>query len=85
MKAPMSSPSPACHIARSRELDRVGASSRKAGAADYIDVEDDKNTVRLVGPPQQHPRRHWTDQRWQLFGALVTLPDDAGVKAVGGR
>jgi hypothetical protein len=31
------------------ELDRVGASFRKAGASDYITVTEDADAVRLVG------------------------------------
>jgi hypothetical protein len=64
------------------ELDRVGASFRKAGAADYITVTEDADAVRLVGPPREHPRRYWTGPAWQLFELLAALPDDAGVQAV---
>ena len=64
------------------ELDRVGASFRKAGAADYITATEDEDAVRLVGPPQEHPRRYWKGPRWQLLLALVALADDAGVEAV---
>ena len=64
------------------ELDRVGASLRKAGAADYISVTEDTDAVRLVGPPREHPRRYWTGPAWQLLELLATLPDDACVQAV---
>jgi hypothetical protein len=64
------------------ELDRVGASFRKAGAADYITVTEDEDAVRLVGPPREHPRRYWKGPRWQLLELLAALPDDAGVQAV---
>jgi hypothetical protein len=64
------------------ELDRVGASFRKAGSADYITVTEDEAAVRLVGPPREHPRRHWKGPRWQLLELLAALPDDAGVQAV---
>lgn len=64
------------------ELDRVGASFRAAGAADYISISEDDDTVRLVGPPREHPRRSWSGPRWQAFELLAALPDDAGVEAV---
>jgi hypothetical protein len=64
------------------ELDRLGASFRKAGAADYITVSEDADAVRLVGPPREHPRRYWKEQRWQFLELLAALPDNAGVQAV---
>ena len=64
------------------ELDRVGASFRKAGAADYITVAEDDDAVSLVGPPRKHPRRYWTGPAWQLLELLAALPDDVGVQAV---
>jgi hypothetical protein len=64
------------------ELGRVGASFRKAGAADYITVTEDADAVRLVGPPREHPRRDWKGPRWQLLELLAALPDDSGVQAV---
>jgi hypothetical protein len=64
------------------ELDRVGASFRKAGAANYITVTEGEDVVRLVGPPREHPRRYWKGPRWQLLELLAGLPDDAGVQAV---
>jgi hypothetical protein len=63
-------------------LDRAGASSRKAGAADCITVTEDTDAVRLVGPPREHPRRYWKGTTRQLLELLATLPDDAGVQAV---
>jgi hypothetical protein len=38
-------------------LDRVGATFRKTGAADYITATDDEGGVLLFGPPRKHPRR----------------------------
>jgi hypothetical protein len=64
------------------ELDRLGASFRKAGAADYITITEDEDAVRLVGPPREHPRRYWKAPRWQLLELLGALPDDAGVRDV---
>ena len=64
------------------ELDRVGASFHKAGAADFIMVSEDDEVVRLAGPPGEHPRRYWKGPRWQLLSLLAALPDDAGVQAV---
>jgi len=64
------------------ELDRVGASFRTAGAADYVSATEDEDAVRLVGPPREHPRRYWKGPRWQLLELLTALPDDAGVAAV---
>ena len=64
------------------ELDRIGASFAKAGAADYITATEDQDAVRLVGPPREHPRRYWKGRTWQLLELLASLPDDAGVQAV---
>ena len=41
------------------ELDRVGASFRKAGAAGYISIQLGLEEVKLLGPPREHPRRSW--------------------------
>jgi hypothetical protein len=41
------------------ELDRVGATFRKVGSADYMTVTEDQDAVRLVGQPREHPRRYW--------------------------
>jgi hypothetical protein len=41
------------------ELDRVGASYAKVGAADYVAINDLRDgTVALVGQPRP-PRRRW--------------------------
>ena len=64
------------------ELDRVGASFRKAGAANYISVSEDEDAVRLVGPPREHPRRYWKGPHWQLLELLAALQDEGGVEAV---
>jgi hypothetical protein len=61
------------------DLDPLGASFRKAGAADYISLSDFDETVRLVGPPREHPRRVWKGYEWQALELLAPLPDDAGV------
>jgi hypothetical protein len=63
------------------ELDRVGASFRRAGAVDYISISEDEDAVWLVGPPREHPRRYWKGPSWQLLELLAALPDDAGVQA----
>jgi len=42
------------------ELDRVGASFRKAGTRDYISVQAGVSEVKLLGPPrEQTARRSW--------------------------
>jgi hypothetical protein len=64
------------------ELDRVGASFRKAGAANYITVTEYEDGVHLVGPPREHPRRSWKGPHWQLLELLAALPDGAGVEVV---
>ena len=64
------------------ELDRLGASFRKAGPADYISVQLGLEEVKLLGPPREHPRRSWLGPEWQLLELLAVLPDDAGVQAV---
>src|SRR5262245_58995116 len=64
------------------ELDRVGASFRKAGAADYITVTEDDDTVRLIGPPREHRRHSWLGPECQALELLAGLPDVAGVEAV---
>jgi hypothetical protein len=64
------------------ELDRVGASFRKAGPADYITVTEDEDVVRLVGPAREHSRRYWKGPCWQLLELLAVLPDDVGAQAV---
>ena len=64
------------------ELDRVGASYRKAGPANSIYVQLGQDEVKLLGPPREHPRKLWLGPEWQALELLATLPDDAGVDAV---
>jgi hypothetical protein len=64
------------------ELDRVGASFGKAGAANYIATVFRGDGVKLNGPAHEHPRRSWLGPEWQLLELLAALPDDAGVQAV---
>jgi len=64
------------------ELDRVGASHRKAGTRDYISVQLGVQEVKLLGPPREHPRRSWLGPEWRALEALAALPDGAGVRAV---
>jgi hypothetical protein len=64
------------------ELDRVGASLRKAGAACYISVQLGLDEVKLLGPPREHPRRSWLGPEWRALELLAAVPDDAGVRAV---
>jgi len=45
-------------------------------------MTEDEETVRLVGPSREHPRRYWKGPRWQVLELLAALPDDAGVQAV---
>jgi hypothetical protein len=66
----------------SAELDRVGASLRKAGTKHYISVQLGIDEVKLLGPPREHPRRSWLGPEWQVIELLRALPDDAGVQAV---
>jgi hypothetical protein len=63
------------------ELDRVGASFRKAGVRDYISVQLGIDEVKLLGPPREHPRRSWLGPE-QALELLRALPDDAGVEAI---
>jgi hypothetical protein len=65
-----------------RTLDRVGASFREAGAAEFISVQAGVEEVKLLGPPREHPRRSWLGPEWQALELLRTLPDDAGDDAV---
>ena len=64
------------------ELDRVGASFREAGAADFVAVQLGLEEVKLLGPPREHPRRSWLGPEWQALELLGALPDDAGVRAL---
>jgi hypothetical protein len=64
------------------ELDRVGASFRKAGVRDYVSVQFGNDEVKLLGPPREHPRRTWLGPEWQAVEFLDTIDDDAGPEAV---
>jgi hypothetical protein len=64
------------------ELDRVGASFRKAGARDYISVQLGIDDVKLLGPPREHPRRSWLGPEWRALELLGAVPDDAGPDVV---
>lgn len=64
------------------ELDRVGASFAKAGAANYITVQRGIDEVKLLGPPREHPRRYWLGPEWQAVELLRGLPDGVGVDGV---
>jgi hypothetical protein len=64
------------------ELDRVGASFRKAGARDYVSVQLGVDEVKLLGPPREHPRRTWLGPEWQALKLLSALPNEAGVAPV---
>lgn len=64
------------------ELDRVGASFRKAGSSDYFSVQLGVDEVKLLGPPREHPRRSWLGPECRALELLHVLPDDAGVDAV---
>lgn len=64
------------------ELERVGASFRKAGVANYISLTDFGQSVSLSGPPRQDPRPSWRGPHSQAVELLAPLPDDAGVAAV---
>jgi hypothetical protein len=64
------------------ELDRVGASFRKAGTRDYISVQLSTDEMKLLGPPREHPRRSWVGPEWRALEVLRTLPGDAGWEAV---
>jgi len=64
------------------ELDRVGASFRKAGTRDYVSVQFGVEEVKLVGPPGEHPRRTGLGPEWRALELLRSLPDDAGVESV---
>ena len=61
------------------EFDRVGASFRKAGAADYISITEDEDAVRLVGPPREH------DGACRLSGGRWTLSESRRVARLAPR
>jgi hypothetical protein len=65
------------------QLDRLGASYRKAGATDYISFhEDGDRTVRLHRPPREHSGQTWVGLERRALELLAALPDEAGVQAV---
>ena len=64
------------------ELDRIGASFRKASAAGYVSVQLGLEEVKLLGPARERPRRSWLGPEWQALELLAELPDDAGTAAV---
>jgi len=64
------------------ELDRLGASFRKAGAANYVSAPFRSDGVKLNGPPRDRPRRSWLGPEWQALELLAGLPDEGGVEAV---
>lgn len=64
------------------QLDCLGASFRKAGAVDYISLSELGETVRLLGPPRERPRRLWEGPAWQALELLASLPNNAGVTAI---
>jgi hypothetical protein len=64
------------------ELDRLGASFRKAGARDYISVKPGLDEVKLLDPQREHPRRSWLGPEQQALELLDAVPDDAGVHEV---
>jgi hypothetical protein len=64
------------------ELDRLGASFRKAGTANYVSATFRSDGVKLNGPPRDRPRRSWLGPEWQALELLAALPADAGAEAV---
>jgi hypothetical protein len=60
------------------ELDRVGVSFSKAGAADYVWALDLGEFVDLNGPPRIQPRPHWRGSNEEALALLAPLRDDAG-------
>lgn len=60
------------------ELDRVGVSYGKAGAANYVAVLDLGYFVDLNGPPRLQPRPHWRGSTEEALALLAPLSDDAG-------
>src|SRR5947208_11032267 len=59
------------------ELERVGVSYGKAGAADYVAVEV-CGVITLLGPPRP-PRRRWRGQTSEALRRLEGLDDNAGM------
>ena len=65
------------------EIDRVGASYGKVGAARYIqEAEVGGGEVWLLGPPHERPRSRWSGVQADALGALAGVPDGAGPDAV---
>jgi hypothetical protein len=64
------------------QLDRVGVSFSKAGAAHYVWALDLGEFVDLLGPPRIQPRPHWRGSEREALALLAPLPDDAGPEAV---
>jgi hypothetical protein len=62
------------------ELDRLRASRATAGAAHYIGVWDDSDTVLLLGPPRILPIS-WEGPAERALDLLAAVPDNAGVEA----
>jgi hypothetical protein len=61
------------------ELQRVGVSYGKAGAADYVVLEVyGEGVITLLGPPRPS-RRSWRGQKSEALRRLRCLADDAGV------
>jgi hypothetical protein len=64
------------------EIDRVGASYAKAGAARYIQTWLGGSQARLIGPPNEHPRAGWSGAETDALAALGVVADGAGPDAV---
>src|SRR5712691_9440763 len=67
------------------ELDRVGASSRKAGAGHFISITIRADGVRLKGPSWDHPRRSWLGPERQALELLVCSRTMPACERCGGR
>ena len=64
------------------EIDRVGASFAKAGAARHVVAIELGDEAWLLGPPSEHPRVTWRGATFDALAALAKVPDDAGPDAV---
>lgn len=60
------------------ELDRVGVSFAKAGAADYVRTVSLGGELRLLGPPGLQPRPTWKGSNVDALALFATIPDGAG-------
>jgi hypothetical protein len=67
----MSAWSPSPELAE--ELDRVGVSYGKAGAANYAWALDLGDFVDLLGPPSIQPRPHWRASTEAPRGSALAL------------